>query len=126
MTSREKAHASYLKNREKAIARAIRYKHSHPDSRKRWNRNEQLRRYGLTRESFNELVAFQEGRCAICKVAFTNTPIIDHDHEKRIVRGLLCRDCNFALGYFEDNARLLQNAIDYLERFRVRQELAAK
>jgi hypothetical protein len=40
---------------------------------------------------------------------------IDHDHTTGQVRGLLCDNCNPALGSFKDNIETLQKAIDYLK-----------
>ncbi|WP_416142000.1 endonuclease domain-containing protein [Escherichia coli] len=34
------------------------------------------------------------------------------------MRGLLCDDCNIALGKMKDNIETLQNAIDYLKEKR--------
>ncbi len=40
---------------------------------------------------------------------------VDHDHQTGFVRGLLCRDCNAALGLFKDSQEILERAIGYLE-----------
>jgi hypothetical protein len=55
--------------------------------------------------------------CAICESGFGDqAPSVDHDHDTQEVRGLLCKQCNYAMGQFGDNARLLRRAADYLER----------
>jgi hypothetical protein len=60
-------------------------------------------------DKFNDL---QDGRCAICK---EKTDLkLDHGHESRILRGLLCHGCNVGLGHFRDNPALLEAAIAYL------------
>lgn len=41
---------------------------------------------------------------------------VDHHHGNGIVRGLLCRDCNLALGFAHDDIVTLKNLIAYLER----------
>jgi hypothetical protein len=56
----------------------------------------------------------QNGKCKICAVTSENL-YIDHDHKSMEVRGLLCRDCNSALGLFRDNTEILENAIEYLK-----------
>ena len=59
----------------------------------------------------------QNGRCAICK---TDSPggkgnwHLDHCHDSKNVRGLLCGTCNVGLGMFKDNPLLLAAAADYL------------
>ena len=41
---------------------------------------------------------------------------IDHDHVTEKFRGFLCHDCNKALGFFKDNTKLLESAINYLKK----------
>ena len=41
-----------------------------------------------------------------------------HDHTNGRVRGLLCLNCNTALGQFKDSTSLLLKAADYLEGFK--------
>ena len=84
------------------------------------------KKYGLTPEGFDELLAWQDGRCAICRevVALGDArrqPHVDHDHESGVVRGILCFVCNTALGKFGDSVERLQSAIDYLSQ--VKREL---
>jgi len=40
--------------------------------------------------------------------------VVDHCHEGGQVRGLLCHNCNRALGLLKDDVDTLQKAIDYL------------
>lgn len=40
---------------------------------------------------------------------------IDHDHNTNKVRGLLCSNCNTALGKFKDDILILEEAIRYLK-----------
>lgn len=40
--------------------------------------------------------------------------LVDHNHTTNIVRGLLCNNCNTALGKFKDNMEILTNAISYI------------
>lgn len=82
-------------------------------------------RYKLSEEELVDLVDKQDCKCAICNKDLnksrgvtedkSNDLCIDHDHITGKVRGLLCRDCNFALGLFKDNINNLTNAIKYLE-----------
>lgn len=39
---------------------------------------------------------------------------IDHDHQTGIVRGVLCRHCNTALGFFKDDPAKLRLLAEYL------------
>lgn len=77
--------------------------------------------YGLTKAKYYELFEKQAGRCAICgiedgkagKGRFARL-FIDHCHEKSIVRGLLCCNCNTAVGVLKENPRLVDKLADYL------------
>jgi hypothetical protein len=40
---------------------------------------------------------------------------IDHSHNSKNIRGLLCKKCNTGIGMFKDNIQLLENAINYLK-----------
>ncbi len=73
--------------------------------------------YGLTLEQYADMVAAQNGVCAICFRAprgkYKNLAI-DHCHATGKIRGLLCYECNHGLGCFEDRTELFRSAIEYL------------
>lgn len=86
------------------------------------NERRNLRRYGLTSETFAGLLARQGGTCAICHQPETaiikGKPIrlsVDHDHRTARVRGLLCFRCNAMIGTMNDDAGLLRAAANYIE-----------
>jgi len=41
--------------------------------------------------------------------------VVDHCHKTGVVRGLLCHNCNRALGLFHDSVDTMKRAITYLE-----------
>ena len=69
------------------------------------------RRYSLSREAFYELLDAQNGRCAACHQPLEKGMAVgDHCHDTGVVRGLLDRECNIALGLLgdgRDNTRIL-------------------
>lgn len=75
-----------------------------------------LKAYGITLDEFNKMFEAQEGVCAICFQACKSgqSLCVDHNHDTKKVRGLLCKDCNNGMGRLKDNILLLQSAINYL------------
>jgi hypothetical protein len=71
------------------------------------------RRYGIGESDFDEMLAAQEGRCAICGAP--DPQHVDHDHRNGWVRGILCFNCNGGLGQFKDDPKLLAGAYTYLK-----------
>ena len=79
-------------------------------------------RHRIDEKLFNYLYQIQNGNCAICNTSYGGTThhkrrilSIDHDHLTGSVRGLLCNNCNKALGLFKDNIKILEKAIKYLQ-----------
>ena len=64
-----------------------------------------------------ELGAFREAhgnQCGIC--ADDRLVVIDHDHKTGRARGLLCPNCNSAIGKLRESPALLSAAAAYLEK----------
>jgi hypothetical protein len=78
---------------------------------------DQLAKYGFTPADFNNLLASQHGKCAICSSEANvngSRLFVDHDHITGKVRGLLCHHCNVAIGSLRDDPELLERAAKYL------------
>lgn len=77
--------------------------------------------YGLSVEDYNLMLESQDGRCLICKRTGEESRsrsgrlAVDHNHATNDVRGLLCTNCNKALGQFQDSIEILLAAAAYLE-----------
>lgn len=88
---------------------------------KQIHRRQKLNSYGLTEEQHEIILQRQNGVCAICKTfklrANDAHLCIDHSHKTNKVRGLLCSNCNSAIGKLNDDINLLKNAIEYLESY---------
>lgn len=80
--------------------------------------------YGLTKEAFDALLLSQDGVCAIC--GGTNWghrgPNVDHDHDGQGVRGILCLNCNMAIGHLGDDSRRAEAAMHYLDKYDARRK----
>jgi hypothetical protein len=108
------------KDCKNAAARKIRIDEPERYARYKKRHNQYLkeRRYGITQEQFDQMLIDQDNKCKICSIEFKGTKFthIDHCHNTNKVRGLLCNDCNMALGQFNDNSDIMDSAIKYLEK----------
>lgn len=114
-TTDPEAFYASVKTRCKECLRAgvRRAKAKNPAKYKADKRKYKLRtKYGITAERYDEILAEQDGKCAICA---SPDPVrgdnfcVDHDHDccpgektcGRCIRGLLCFPCNIHLGHVE-------------------------
>lgn len=99
-----------------------------PDKLKQYR----LNKYNMTSEQYDDMLAAQHGLCKICSWLLSDDtrgtrPCVDHDHSccsgknscGKCVRGIICDDCNTALGKFKDDVDTLRSAIKYLENVNV-------
>ena len=81
-------------------------------------------RYGLSVAEIEAKLAAQGHACAICRTALLgharerDAPQVDHDHDSGVIRDILCRNCNTALGNFKDDPATVGKALAYLERWK--------
>jgi Recombination endonuclease VII len=82
--------------------------------------------FGFTIDAYIEMLAEQNGVCKICERPESNRNAqsgrikdlaVDHCHKTNKIRGLLCSNCNTAIGLFQDSPVLLRNAVEYLKSF---------
>lgn len=80
--------------------------------------------YGMTLEDYDARVAAHDGKCPICRCAFSeenfnaaNYPVVDHDHKTGLVRDVICRKCNGGLGMFGDDIEIITQAAAYLKGY---------
>ena len=85
-------------------------------------------RYGITEEDYEKLLVQQKYSCKICGQkpdkcqtqpdkcqTQPDKPLyVDHCHQTKAIRGLLCHKCNIALGHMNDNPEQLERAAAYL------------
>jgi hypothetical protein len=76
-----------------------------------------MRRYGLTLEQYEAMRLRQGGRCAICGRVPVRRLHVDHDHRTGRVRGLLCQNCNTAIGKLGENLVTMARAMFYLRQY---------
>jgi len=74
--------------------------------------------YGLDAQEHEALFINQNNACALCgTLADSKRELhVDHCHDTKKIRGLLCSCCNQAIGLFKDNPNLMRFAAEYVER----------
>lgn len=124
----------YLKNKQKEIEYAANYRvenkekikkdrKDNPDKHKSYNLK---RDYGITVEYYNELLKKQNFSCASCGISTTELEnnsqwkrhhklVVDHCHETGLIRGLLCNNCNTALGMVKESLAVLEGLKQYVK-----------
>jgi hypothetical protein len=70
------------------------------------------RRYGIGQVEVDAMLADQGRVCAVCDKP--DPEHVDHDHRTGRVRGVLCFNCNQALGNVRDSLRVLDQLQEYL------------
>ena len=93
-------------------------RNSNPEQKVKHREWSYKRRYGISIEEYNRLSESQNHACKICGSSDSkrgnNFLMVDHNHVTGEVRGLLCSNCNAAIGLLGDNISHLQSAINYL------------
>lgn len=113
LSDRRKQHAK--DNREQLAEYAKTYRRDHREellSKKLENR------YGITLVEYYEMLAAQDYKCVGCIRSFDSDRVkinVDHCHTSGEVRGLLCAQCNAALGMVRDSSETLIRLVRYLK-----------
>lgn len=115
----------YQRNRDAVKAAQKTWRNSDAGAKHRTNRT--LKKYGLTDVDWAQIWDRQGGKCAgcLCKLEMGNQTHIDHCHSSKVVRGLLCSECNLALGKVKDSIETLSRLCAYLNRSALLQKEAS-
>lgn len=86
----------------------------------------------ISKKEYEEMSLSQGNVCKICRQlermkskdpkywkreeGYQRRLVLDHEHGSNELRGLLCAKCNLMLGYAQDDTKILQSAIDYLNK----------
>lgn len=74
-------------------------------------------RYGMSVAEFRAFRQQHDHRCGICSTDERKL-VVDHDHATGRARGLLCNNCNSAIGKLRESPKLFAAALAYLEKNR--------
>lgn len=87
--------------------------------------------YGIDLTDYNRMFAEQKGLCAACgfpesrinkKTGKPKQLHVDHCHKTRRVRGLLCNNCNSALGLLQEDPARIAGLLAYAKQQQVEAE----
>jgi len=118
----------YQRNKDRIAEYGKEYRKANPEkgairAKKYWENNKykcEMARikkiFGLSQQDYEQLLFSQQGLCCICNTQLENLNI-DHCHTTGKIRGLLCKECNLALGLFKDNPTSLRKAALYIEEY---------
>lgn len=111
-----------------SAAKTKEYFEKNPECRHYHNLKARLKDKGLTIEEFNQMVEDQGGGCAVCgqpeKASYKSMGdrqsrlSVDHDHKTGLVRGLLCSNCNTALGLLGEDVERMKKLMEYVETWK--------
>lgn len=89
-------------------------------NKNKWRERQYKNTYGMTIEEIEGMFVSQNGKCPICEKEFQTikTMHIDHDHMTGVTRELLCGKCNTAIGLLEENIKHMENAINYVKKWK--------
>ena len=128
----------YAENKEKISKKTAEYKRNNRIKVNAWNKASAMKRrneapelfrekrrraalasYGLSESDYSNMLAVQNGACAICAAHHSECGrlVVDHDHQTGSVRGLLCHKCNLAIGLLDEDVERVGMASAYLKKF---------
>jgi hypothetical protein len=106
-------------NREKTAEYRRTLKNTDPEKAFLSNRRTKLKQaYGISLEEYSEMLCKQEDKCAVCGKEHLEEPnkrlVVDHCHTSGKIRGLLCNNCNTALGLVKESVQVVEKLKDYI------------
>lgn len=118
LCSRDKSRQRSRLRPEYNKAANAKWRSNNPALSATYRRRGNWRFQGICPDKAGDLLDAHDGRCEIC---LTQTPVkgqwcVDHDHETKMVRGILCRNCNVVLGLMKDDPAALTRAAEYLRK----------
>ncbi len=120
-TRRQLLNKKYIRNKEKTAIYNKSYKLKNKEKIAAWTRDYLLKAtFNITVEEYNKKLANQNENCDICKKhysLFKRNLSVDHCHSTGRIRGLLCSNCNVALGHMKESPDNITNMLSYLAKW---------
>jgi hypothetical protein len=117
--------ATWVKeNKAKVVAYSRKWREANRSKRTEYAVACRRKKFGFTREIFQERLESQAGLCPICGVVLTKGLVAtsasaDHCHKTNRPRGVICKKCNTLLGLAGDDEAVLLAAVAYLRKWTV-------
>lgn len=114
--------ATWRKTNSLAVNEQVRkWRKANPDKVKLYARKNHLKiKYNLTIEEYDKMLLVQNNKCGICQldshINLKGHLYVDHCHKTGAIRGLLCNNCNSAIGLLKEDEKLFAAAVTYLSR----------
>lgn len=109
--------SEFPENRKKRSGQP-RYAYCKPCHTVYQRKNKLQRFFNLSIDDYNLILAYQNGKCAICDRPVKEDGIrlsVDHSHKTGLIRGCLCWLCNRALGMLREDVERVKKILDYLQ-----------
>lgn len=122
---------SWCKQCEKKRHQSKKFRITHKKGVEKYRRSEKgkeayrkgryKRSYGITLDDYDKMFEQQNGVCAICGEINDGGRrlCVDHDHKTNKIRGLLCGNCNKALGFVKEDIVILSKIANYILENRI-------
>jgi hypothetical protein len=106
----------YARNRDSQLEKKKVYNETHAEQK---HRSYLRRAYGVTADEYERLLVTNDYKCEICLIDQRYTKkrhAVDHCHLTGKIRGLLCSNCNIAIGHLGDDKGKIMKAYEYISR----------
>jgi len=111
---RESARNSYYRNRSEKINKM---KIVYNNNKQKYKSKALFKKYGITLIQYNDMRVAQNFSCSICKKQEKGKSLsVDHCHKTGNIRGLLCSNCNTAIGLLMDDCSIIDSASAYVSK----------
>lgn len=93
------------------------YYERYPDKKRLYKERQIAKTYGLSLDEYEVLLKKANHCCEACgRTPNKKRLAIDHCHDSERLRGVLCDQCNLALGLLGDGPEGVKQLLDYAER----------
>jgi hypothetical protein len=113
-SERVRLNSYYPKHREKRLAAVKAWSAANPGRHRAYSLKYH---YGMTPKDYLDKFNEQSGLCAVCG---DDQPLcVDHVHGSKpcVVRGLLCTNCNTALGLLKESVTVIESLKRYIQKY---------